>query len=38
MVTKEGTCDEHWVSYVTDESLNFTPETNIAPYVQNVTN
>ena len=31
---KEGTCwDEHWVSYVSDESLNSTPETNIALYV-----
>ena len=30
---KEGTCDEHWVSYVSDESLNPTPETNIALYV-----
>ena len=29
MGTKEGTCDEHWVSYVPDESLN-SPETNIA--------
>ena len=27
---KEGTCDEHWVLYVSDESLNSTPETNIA--------
>ena len=25
---KEGTCyDEHWVWYVSDESLNSTPET-----------
>ena len=30
---KEGTCDEHWVLYVNDESLNSTPETNIALYV-----
>ena len=29
---KEGTCDEHWVLYVSDESLNSTPETNITPY------
>ena len=29
MGIKEGTCDEHWVLYVSDESLNFTPETNI---------
>ena len=29
----EGTCyDEHWVLYVTDESLN-SSETNIALYV-----
>ena len=33
MGTKEGTCDEHWVLYVSDESLNSTPETNIALYV-----
>ena len=26
MVIKEGTCDEHWVLYVSDESLNSTPE------------
>ena len=25
---KEGTCDEHLALYVTDESLNSTPETN----------
>ena len=31
---KEGTCyDEHWVLCVSDESLNSTPETNIALYV-----
>ena len=30
---KEGTCwDEHWVLYVSDESLNSTPETNITLY------
>ena len=33
MGTKEGTCDEHWVLYVSDESLNSTPETMIALYV-----
>ena len=26
---KEDTCDEYWVLYVSDESLNSTPETNI---------
>ena len=26
---KEGTCDEHRVLYVNDESLNSTPEINI---------
>ena len=26
-------CDEHYVLYVSDESLNSTPETNIALYV-----
>ena len=25
--TEESTCDEHWVLYVSDESLNSTPET-----------
>ena len=25
--------DEHWVLYVSDESLNFTPETNTVLYV-----
>ena len=31
MGIKEGTCrNEHWVLYVSDESLNSTPETNIA--------
>ena len=33
MGIKEGTCDEHWVLCVSDESLNSTPETNIALYV-----
>ena len=34
MGIKEGTCyDEHWVLYVSDESLNSTPETNIVLYV-----
>ena len=34
MGIKEGTCcDEHWVLYVRDESLNSTPETNMALYV-----
>ena len=33
MGIQEGTCwDEHWVSYVSDESLNSTPET-IALYI-----
>ena len=33
MGTKEGTCcDEHWMLYVSDESLNSTPE-NIRVYV-----
>ena len=30
---KEGTCVEHWVFYVSDESLNSTSETNIPLYV-----
>ena len=29
MGTKEGSCDEHWVFYVDDESLNSTPETRL---------
>ena len=29
----EGTCDEHGVSYVSDESLDFTLEINITLYV-----
>ena len=33
MGIKEGTCDEHWVLYVSDESLNSTPETNTTLYV-----
>ena len=33
MRIKEGTCDEHWVLYITDESLNSTPETNNTLYV-----
>ena len=33
MDIKEGTCDEHWVLYVSDESLNSPPETNITLYV-----
>ena len=34
MVFKEGTCyDDHWALYVSDESLNSTPETKIILYV-----
>ena len=29
MDIKEGTCDEHWVLYVSDESLSSTSETLI---------
>ena len=32
MGTKEGTCDENWVLYGSDESLYCTPETNITLY------
>ena len=33
MYIMEGTCfDEHWVLYISDESLDSTPETNIIPY------
>ena len=27
-------CDEYWVLYVSDKSLNSTPETNIALYIK----
>ena len=30
---KEGTCDEHWVLYISDEPLNSTPETNITLHI-----
>ena len=33
MGIKEGTCDEPRVFHVSDESLNSTPETKIALYV-----
>lgn len=34
MGMKEGTsCDEAWLMYVSDQSLNFTLETNIIQYV-----
>ena len=34
MCAKEGTYqDGHWVLYISDESLNSTPDTNIALYV-----
>ena len=33
MGVKEYTCDEHQVLYVSVESLNSTPETNITLYV-----
>ena len=32
MRIKEGTCYEHWMLYVSDESLNSTPETAITLY------
>ena len=31
--SREGSCSEHWVLYVSGEPLNSTPETNIALYV-----
>ena len=35
MGMKESTCwDEYWVLYVSDESLNSTPETIITLYVK----
>ena len=33
MGIKEGTCEEHWVLYASDDSLNSIPETNFALYV-----
>ena len=33
MGIKEGTCDEHWMFYVSDESANSTLEVDIALYV-----
>ena len=33
MGIKERTYGEHWVLYVSDESINFTPETNYTLYV-----
>ena len=34
VIGTEGTCgDEHWVLYVSDESLNSNSKTNIALYV-----
>ena len=33
MSIKEGTCcDEHWVLYISDESLNSSPDTNFTIY------
>ena len=32
MDIKKDTCEEHWVLYISDESLNSTPETNITLY------
>ena len=34
MGMKEGTCDEQRVLYISNESLNSTPETNIELYVK----
>ena len=34
MGIKEGTCDVHWVLYVSVGSLNSTPETIIVYYVK----
>lgn len=32
MGIKEGSCDEHWLLYISDKPLNSAPETNIALY------
>ena len=34
MGIKEGTCDEYWVLYVSEESMNSTPETNTGLHVK----
>ena len=37
MAIKEGTCyNEHWVLYISNESLNSTPETDIASYANSL--
>ena len=33
MGIRQGACDEHWVSYINDESLNSIPETDMTLYV-----
>ena len=33
MANKAGTCDEHWVLSVTDETLNYTSEKKHTTYV-----
>ena len=33
MGSKEGICEEHWVLYASDESLNSTSKTNITLFV-----
>ena len=33
MGIKEGTCDEHWVLYLSNESLKSTPKPIIALYI-----
>ena len=33
-IFKEGACDEHWVLYVSDQSLNSIPGTNITLWVK----
>lgn len=35
MGIKERVCDEHWVLYLSNESLNSPPETSITLYVVN---
>lgn len=34
MDIKQGTCEEHWVLYVSDASLNSPSETNITLYIK----
>ena len=36
MGIKEFTCDKHWVLYVSNESVNSTPKTDVTLYVTGI--